>query len=652
MPRTVHPLSLRTTVADMLNDGSSVKDITKATGLPQTTVYRFRQMFRNDDASYEASGSQRPGRVSLTRENLIRFGTELSERPKTTMSELLQLGVAEGMFEAESAPTETTVYRWMRRMGFAFRKVRTVDSSTKERPNVVYERQAFRKAQQDPDDNSLLIDDLLFFDESNFYLGTQPKYAWGTVHSPASLEQPKHKGMRYVLMASVGVERNEEEEEGGAPRAFVHWILVPPRKSFAPLPDIIQDYEEKRGERGTLRHEYTDEKIEKLGDIQLRVELNKIGVRSADSNKTGARMRDTLRSVARNGRVGERRARAKGRPAGCGAVRPAVVTARVVTEYFHQCLYPFLTEVGLWNKEGYLCEMSAEAGVRSCPDYGVNALTGDLSRKYIVMDSAKSHLPSTGGGCMISAMDKYVREELCFGGVVFTPPYSPKFNVAELLFSYLHRYVRKFAPTNLEDLVQRIREATDKVTGEMVLGWCKMAGYRIALEEKEKDGSEGVVEPVPPSPCEQTADARFPSRSHVACVTEDGRLMRHKPRGKRKWAQYKETDEPLIDISADKPGKRAPEPRAPPEAATRWAGLGDRPEESNQCETEQKLFTNDDDCFAVEAIIDRRTREDGKKDYLVRWEGHGEEADSWLGEEDFTTGLDACLREWQRNNPV
>lgn len=90
-------------------------------------------------------------------------------------------------------------------------------------------------------------------DESNFYY-EQATRAWGTMYKPAVLEKPKGKVMRRTLFATIGF-----STVGGEPKAFIHWLLVPPRKSYAPLPDRIQDYEitDPASERAALKQKYT-----------------------------------------------------------------------------------------------------------------------------------------------------------------------------------------------------------------------------------------------------------------------------------------------------------------------------------------------------------------------------------------------------------
>jgi len=71
-------------------------------------------------------------------------------------------------------------------------------------------------------------------------------------------------------------------------------------------------------------------------------------------------------------------------------------------------------------------------------------------------------------------------------GVISTPPYSAWFNPVELFFSYTKWYIRKHAPATVLELLQRLREATVKVTGEMIKGWFRKSGYLIPGEQPKE----------------------------------------------------------------------------------------------------------------------------------------------------------------------
>ena len=81
-------------------------------------------------------------------------------------------------------------------------------------------------------------------DECNFYY-EQATRAWGTKYKPPTLVKPKGKIMRRSMFATIGF----HEIKGDQPKAFIHWTLVPPRKSRKPLDERIQSFEVEKGEK-------------------------------------------------------------------------------------------------------------------------------------------------------------------------------------------------------------------------------------------------------------------------------------------------------------------------------------------------------------------------------------------------------------------
>ena len=118
-------------------------------------------------------------------------------------------------------------------------------------------------------------------------------------------------------------------------------------------------------------------------------------------------------------------------------------------------------------------------------------------------------------------------------GVKHTPPFSQLAPI-ELFFSYMYvkRYVRKFAPTDTEQLVQKIREAIDKVDAGMIAGWFRKCGFLLPGEsetqERPADPNEGQE-----NRCLLGKDTRFEAREHVACFDKHGKLRREKKKGVR-----------------------------------------------------------------------------------------------------------------------
>ena len=134
----------------------------------------------------------------------------------------------------------------------------------------------------------------------------------------------------------------------------------------------------------------------------------------------------------------------------------------------------------------------------------------------------------------------------------------------------MKRFIRKQSPATVPELIKRLREASDKVTGKMIKGWYLKSGYIIPGEEPQvraADPNAGVTDR-----CTLPADARFQRREHIACYDDQGRLRREKPQGKTKWSKYDEDDEmQLKNISVTKRSAIPPRTRpkitacAPPE---------------------------------------------------------------------------------------
>ena len=93
-------------------------------------------------------------------------------------------------------------------------------------------------------------------DETSFYF-EQATGAWGTIYKPAVLERPNGKIPRRLMFATIGFDVTSEGEK----RAFIHWVLVPPRKSFRPLDEKIQEWEIEPEEKAELKAKYTQKSM-------------------------------------------------------------------------------------------------------------------------------------------------------------------------------------------------------------------------------------------------------------------------------------------------------------------------------------------------------------------------------------------------------
>src|SRR4029079_861677 len=126
----------------------------------------------------------------------------------------------------------------------------------------------------------------------------------------------------------------------------------------------------------------------------LKKELQDLGLRAPEN--TCAVIRDVLLRVGRTGsRVGELRARGLGRPSSGGQMLPATGNAFMTSEYLHQCLGTFLAGQGLWAEDEDECALSADVGIRGCPDGGKREWAGDMGNMSLMWDNGPAHRPTT-----------------------------------------------------------------------------------------------------------------------------------------------------------------------------------------------------------------------------------------------------------------
>jgi transposase len=535
-------------------------------------------------------------------------------------------------------------------MGFNWDKVRYSDPRAK-RDVIKFERCAFRQAQ----DNGLDPTTLISMDESNFHIFDQPRNAWGTTAKPATLEKPKGKTLRNTVYATIGF-----KIINGQAKALIHWVFIHPRKTWRPLPDEIQEYEIEPEEKTDIKASLSNPVIDALSTAGLKAKLCELGIRAPTVDRDS--MRDVLRRVTRKGtRLGELRVRGKGRPDKGGMLVPPTGDARMASEYLHECLAPYLEGKGLLNGDTAECKGTADEGMEGCPDGGKREFVPVLGDYSLLWDGAPSHLPSTH--THISAFHKYAQDKLGFKGVISTPPYSAWYNPVELFFSYTKRYIRKHAPATVPELVQRLKEATLKVTGEIIKGWFKKSGFVIPGEaevERPPDPNAGVVDR-----CSLPADALFQRREHIVCYSSQGKLRREKKKGRTRWNKYDDIDDDdeddgdLENLSVSKrkavrPTKRQKVNNCPPpeEGKTRWTGLGPEPGgglDEFPHGDQSGLWQDHDDNEAVDAVVGERTV-GGKTEYKVRWVGFDASHDEWLPAERFTAGLNSIVKNWQARN--
>jgi hypothetical protein len=289
------------------------------------------------------------------------------------------------------------------------------------------------------------------------------------------------------MLATIGFIINDE------PKALIHWVLVHPRRSRKPPTDIIEEDEEETREQKKLISSLNEEELKRM-KLPAARDLQQLGIRSAEKTRPVIMRKELLTVMRTKTRVGQLRRRAMGRPDEGGAIEAPIITARSVSEYFFRGLVPFLKGDGLKAGDLEGCKFkSSDLGLAYCPDGGKLEFQPELPKLKMLLDNAKAHLPPTVNNA--SAFERYSQNVLGLAGCIFLPPYTPSLQPCELFFAFVKHYVRKYAPKTTQKLVQRLREATAKVTGAMIMNWYRKCGFVVAGQpEKERkvDPNKGV----------------------------------------------------------------------------------------------------------------------------------------------------------------
>ena len=202
--------------------------------------------------------------------------------------------------------------------------------------------------------------------------------------------------------------------------------------------------------------------------------------------------------------------------------------------------------------------------------------------------------------------------------------------------------------------MQRIREATAKITGKFIQGWYKKASFKTGPEIlRSADLNAGVVDR-----CSLPFNARFDRREVIVCVDESGSVRREKKRRHSRWRKYAEDDGiegtlenvSRVRRSGVRPRKRpriesCPEPTDG--SRLRWVGIGPEPPGLVHGSS-AGLFQSGDDFAEIEKICDAKKTAGGVQ-YLVRWKKFDETHDEWLQEKDIQ-GLGSLLLYYKERN--
>jgi len=440
MPQPL-PAALRARVMAMLEEGQSVARIAASLRISRISVYRLQRAAVTQGQAIptpQPAGGRR--HASLTAAQKAFVVRRALAHPKETLEELRQ-------YLMPVSVSRSTVWRVLHDADVRHKRVTFYDTKTQADTGIVYERQAFRKAQQT--DPLLAADQLLFFDETLVKLSEQQTRGWATGGRQARLARPKGQSMTTAVFLTLG--------RGG----LLHYRLYPPARPFQPISARYQASELKEPGTG-VDVGLTVSQIRRTATAQqLRTVLQNHCVKLC--NAQGQRMsktelRTTVLQLKQTGLMGLLRAR-RGRGDQGGAVQAFRATSRDIVQYWLECFLPWAAEHKV----------------------------ADLPEKTVVWDNAATHSAvRTTQTTRVSVFHRWF-QEWGLKGVIFIPPRSPSFNPVELCFAYVKRWIRKWAPDTgytQGQLEEAIHRAVAKVSPTMINNWITGCGYILSPVSK------------------------------------------------------------------------------------------------------------------------------------------------------------------------
>lgn len=390
------PQDLRSRVMLHLKEGLSKQLIANRLSISRSTVLRYEKSARAQSQEVPIArprGGYRSSVALLNRQQILQLGEMLLRRPKLTIRELKQLAIEADILNPDRVPSDTTIWRAIRKLNLDFSKALYVDpkgsketraaerkeddqkEEEEEKKNdarlqegdlIAEERSAFRFAQKQGNDGQLNPLNLIFMDETNSRAFDQAHYAWGRKHRRTLLFRPKGMSPTFNVMACIGV---EEDTPG---KMFLHYIIVPPRRDFRGVPTKWKVYEFRNPTAGIdlgysvaqIQRDLTfDELKELIKQQQLRVPSGFPSDAALESE-----LRRVLVQVRTQGKVGMLREMPQKQRYLGGSIKAFRSTAADVVDYIENLMIPFYVKRkfhGLANE----CHEDSD-GVIGCPDAG------------------------------------------------------------------------------------------------------------------------------------------------------------------------------------------------------------------------------------------------------------------------------------------
>ncbi len=412
--RRGHPLphDLRARAMLLLQQGISKQTVAKRLCLSRSTLLRYQKASEIQQKAVPVvnpRGGYRAAVALLNREQILQLGQMLLRQPKLTIRELKQRAVEAAILDPDKVPSDTTVWRAIKKLDLDFSKASYIDpkgakdyhveravndadereekkqdndpnspnpepaavalvhaASTEEADLIAAERKAFRFIQKQGLDGQLNPLHLIFMDETNGRAFDQAHYAWGRKNQRTFLFRPKGMSPTFNIIACIGV---EEDTPG---QMFLHYIIVPPRRDFRGVPVKWKAYEFRNPTAG-IDIGFSVSQIQRtltLDQLQELIKVQQIrmpqGFPTDDALK--AELRRILIQVRSHGKVGMFREVAKKQRYLGGSIKAFRSTAADVVDYIEKLMIPFYAKRKF---HGLAHECSEDSdGVVGCPDSG------------------------------------------------------------------------------------------------------------------------------------------------------------------------------------------------------------------------------------------------------------------------------------------
>ena len=270
-----HSQEVRQNIATRLSAGQPPRLVAESLKLGLKTIYRLNKSFIKNADTYVVPPAQKMHKEKIDSQKLIELSEIMASDGNITLKELRQKAVEQGIFDAETVPDISTMYRALTRIGFKWQTPRYDDPRAQKTSRIAYERCAFRKALE-----NRLVDPTtcLSMDETSFYVGGEaPKHLWSTTFKKKNVHKTKMFGTSKVFMyLTIGYRLDST----GQPLAFIHWLLVPPQRSHRPLSDRIESWEVEESEKRKLKETYTEQYVSTLSASSAKQDLEKLVIRS------------------------------------------------------------------------------------------------------------------------------------------------------------------------------------------------------------------------------------------------------------------------------------------------------------------------------------------------------------------------------------